>query len=162
MKELLEDSCPQVRKEVLLALVRIKSPMLAVALRQLARDADPGVVSTALLHGKRILTREDIEPWLRSSNLEVRRLAIYALGGASDYDVQELIALAIHDQDAKARLTAIQALRDLGDSAAAAPLIALLDHETDPLLRTNIVWALDRIGWWPSTEKSATITPPRV
>jgi hypothetical protein len=143
--QLLQDSSAEVRSEVLLALVRRKSPMLAGAVRQRIHDADPKVVDKALLHGKGILTRDELVPFLKSENVDLRRTAIYAVGHAPDIQVDELIALASHDADQYCRIYAIQALRDLKNRSAVSPLKELLKRETDTLIRTNILRALQSI-----------------
>jgi HEAT repeat protein len=142
---LLQDSCAEVRKEVLLAVMRKKSPLLADAVRQLVHDPDSTVADKALLHGKGILTRSEIALFLKSENVDLRRTAIYSLGGAPDASVQELVALASHEKDQHCRINAIQALRDLKNRAARAPLEQLLKRETDELIRTNIVRALGNL-----------------
>jgi HEAT repeats/SMI1 / KNR4 family (SUKH-1) len=142
---LLQDSCAQIRKEVLLAVVRKKSPMLKDAVRQLIHDPDSTVVDKALLHGKGILTRSEIAPFLKSENVDLRRTAIYSLGGSPNACVEELLALAFSEADQYCRIYAIQALRDLKNRAARAPLEKLLKRETDALVRTNILRALENL-----------------
>jgi len=142
---LLQDSCAEIRKEVLLAIVRKKSPTLTDAVRQLIHDPDSTVVDKALLHGKGILTRSEIAPFLKSENVDLRRTAIYSLGGAPDACVEELLALASPEADQYCRIYAIQALRDLKHRAARAPLEKLLKRETEALVRTNILRALENL-----------------
>ena len=141
----LQDCRADVREEVLLALMRRKSPMLADAVRQRIQDVDPKVAKTALLHGNGILTRDEIGPFLKSENVDLRRTAIYALGRAPDVQVDELIALASHETDQYCRIYAIQALRDRKDGTAVSPLEELLKSEADDLIRTNIMRALQSI-----------------
>ncbi len=145
VSQLLQDSLGEVRKEALLALMRKKSPMLADAVRQRIHDTDPKVAHSALLHGKGILTRNDLGPLVKSENVELRRTAIYALGHAADVRVDELVALASSDTDQFCRTYAIQALGDLNNRDAVAPLRDLLELETDKLVRTNILRALHKI-----------------
>jgi len=145
VRQLLQDSCAEVRREVLLALVRKKSPLLAHAVHQLINDPDSSVAKSALLHGRGILTSNEIAPFLRAENTDLRRTAIYALGAAPDAHVKELLALALHEDDKHCRIQAIQALRDLKNRAAVAPLEELLKQETDELIRANIMRALDNI-----------------
>lgn len=145
VSQLLQDSCGDVRKELLLALMRKKSPMFADAVRQTVHDADPKVADTALLHGKGMLTRDELGPFLKSQDVDRRRTAIYSLGHAPDIEVGELVALATHDPDRYCRVYAIQALRDLKDHTAVSPLQELLKRETDELIRKNIVRALQKI-----------------
>lgn len=129
VSQLLQDRSADVREQVLLALTRRKSPMLADAVRQRIQDEDPKVLNTALLYGKGILTRREIEPFLKSQNVDLRRTAIYALGGAPDVQLDELIALASHDTDQNCRIYAIQALRDLKNRSAVSALEELLKCE---------------------------------
>jgi hypothetical protein len=145
VQQLLEDSSPEVRKEVLLALMRKKSPMLTDALRQLINDRDPEVAVKALLHGKGKLTRKEIEPFLKAENVDLRRNAIYAMGGAPDARVEELIALALRDEDTDCRINAAHALRDLKDPAVVRQLEELLKRETNEQIRANIMRALEGI-----------------
>jgi HEAT repeat protein len=81
----------------------------------------------------------------RSDNVDLRRTAIYALADAPGIRVDELVALASHDTDRDCRIYAIQALSRLSSRAAVSPLEELLKRETDELVRTNILRALQSI-----------------
>jgi hypothetical protein len=145
VSQLLQDRSADVREQVLVALTTRKSPMLANAVRQGIQDEDSKVAKTALLYGKGILTRSEIEPFLKSQNVGLRRTAIYALGHAPDVQVDELIALASRETDQDCRIYAIQALRDLKNRSAVSALEELLKREPDKLIRTNLLRALQSI-----------------
>jgi hypothetical protein len=105
---LLQDPWAEVRKEVLLAVMRKKSLMLADAVRQLIHDPDSAVADKVLLQGKGILTRSEIAPFFKAENVDLRRTAIYSLGGAPDACVEELVALASHEGDQRCRIYAFK------------------------------------------------------
>jgi hypothetical protein len=58
--------------------------------------------------------------------------------------------------DIALREAASTALASIGDSRAVEPLHAML-KDTDPAVRHTAVWALERLGWSPSTEADRAV-----
>jgi len=133
---------------------------MADALRRLLHDADSSVADMALLFGKGTLTSKEIAPFLETENIDLRRTAVYALGGAPDARAQNLIDVASRDEDAHCRLNAVQALSRFNDPAAITPLQDLLMRETDTLVRKNILRVVQVINK-PSPKPSAEKAEPR-
>jgi HEAT repeat protein len=119
---------------------------LAEVTRILIHDADPEVAATALRYAKGVLAGEEIRPCLSHSNPKVRRSAAYAMSGAPDQDVEVLLSVIMNDRDLLTRIAAVQALRPERASTIAVPLAKLLEHDPEPLLRTNIINVLAGLG----------------
>lgn len=84
---------------------------------------------------------------LTDSSKRVRRCAARALGliGSAAEEALEGLVAALKDTSQSVRLLAIDALGEIGDSRAVAPLVALLDDKSDDV-REAAVDALGQIG----------------
>ncbi|XGV98723.1 MAG: HEAT repeat domain-containing protein [Leptolyngbya sp. BL-A-14] len=123
----------------LLTVVDDHSPTIrAIALGALGSFHDPRI-PPVLIQG------------LQDQKATVRQVAIKELGFCTDPSLQpnlvNLLSEYLQDQDASVRQEAAIALGRLGADAGADALFAVLKSpQTPPLLQTESVWALNRIG----------------
>ena len=113
----------------LTALLRARPDGAEDAVRAFLASPDPAVVADALNALARLRSKKankEVRDILLSSNPDpvVRANAARVLGAAADADALErLIKSAVHDNDARVRVSAIRALAALKDAKAAAPLL---------------------------------------
>jgi HEAT repeat protein len=152
--ETLQASDPGVRAAAAKTLADLGSEAGAAerALFTAASDPDPKVQAAALraliaLRSESPRLQTLLESALTSNSAELRKVGaagLAAFGGAATLGADGLLVL-FADEDAATRLTAVQALGQLG--AKAAPAVpALLQRFDDPALQLPIVDTLGRIG----------------
>jgi HEAT repeat protein len=118
----------------------------------MASGDDPRVQAAALralvaLHAEPRHLKPLLEAAMASPSPDVKRAAaagMAATGGAAALGVDSLIAL-LTDDDAAGRLSAVQALGELGPASAPA-VNALIAHFEDPALQLAIIETLRRLG----------------
>jgi len=82
---------------------------------------------------------------LESSDVESRRIAAFEIGQTFRSDAIPCLLKALNDPDQEVRIYSIQSLRDLRDKKATHSLCKLLEDETDGLILSNVLIALERI-----------------
>jgi HEAT repeat protein len=118
----------------------------------MASGDEPAAQAAALralvaLHAEPRHLKPLLESAMASPSPDVKRAAaagMAATGGAAELGVDSLVAL-LSDDDAAGRLSAVQALGELGPKSAPA-VNALVEHFEEPALQLAIVETLRRLG----------------
>jgi HEAT repeat protein len=121
-------------------------------LSTMASGAEPKVQAAALralvaLHAEPKHLKPLLEAAMASPLPDVKRAAaagLAATGGAAELGVDSLVAL-LSDDDPTGRLSAVQALGELGPKSGPA-VNALVEHFEDPALQVAIIETLRRLG----------------
>jgi HEAT repeat protein len=82
----------------------------------------------------------------------VRIPAIRSLGRIHDLRAIPILQQGLSDEDAHVRAASAESFGELGDNRALPDLIAVLG-DSYPQVRMEAAWALDRLGWKPSTAR---------
>jgi HEAT repeat protein len=118
----------------------------------MASGGDPNVQAAALrslvaLRAEPRVLKPLLEAAMTSASPDVKRAGaagVAANGGAAELGVDSLVAL-LSDNDPAGRLSAVQALGELGPKSAPA-VNSLVEHFEDPALQVAIVETLKRMG----------------
>ena len=154
LNEALQNPKPEVRVSAIQALgsMGLDAAPAMHTLFTMASGDDPMAQAAALralvaLHAEARHLKPLLEAAMASSSPDVKRAGaagMAATGGASELGVDNLIAL-LSDDDAAGRLSAVQALGELGPKSAPA-VNALVEHFADPALQLAIVETFRRLG----------------
>ena len=87
----------------------------------------------------------------------VREEAAYALGQIKDRSAVEALVEALGDVDSGVQRIAAASLGEIKDPRAIEPLVFTLKEQRDPLVRSTVLAALDKIGWKISSEEIAVM-----
>lgn len=98
---------------------------------------------------------------LDDADREVRKLILDALFQIGNQDAMFAIRACLHDRAPNVQITAVEYLGRLEDKACIPELLALLDRESEPMLRTTILESLCLMGDGASIEKILSILMPR-
>lgn len=144
------DRAPGVRAAAVAALVSLDNPVALARLRAIvAEDPVPAVVVHAIAGIGRSGLDQDLTMLMSlslSADFEVVKAAARALSGFTSHRATAaLLGLCAHDRW-DVRWAAAAALRDRGDTTAAAPLHAAWIDERDPLVRQVLAEALAASG----------------
>ncbi|MEJ5185587.1 MAG: HEAT repeat domain-containing protein, partial [Candidatus Geothermincolales bacterium] len=141
----MESDDPVVRKNVALALARVRTPEAVEVLIKAMGDQEDDVAKTAswALGQMGELSAGRLIEALGSPEARVRRGAAWALGVIKDARSVEPLIRALKDTDEKVRKGAAWALGEMGDLAAEA----LSKSLEDPEIREAVRNILERIGW---------------
>ena len=154
LTEALQNPKPEVRTSSIKALGAMGLDAMPAlhTLFTLASGEEPKVQAAALralvaLRAEPRHLKPLLEAAMASPSPDVKRAGaagVAATGGAADLGVDSLIAL-LTDDEAAGRLSAVQALGELGPKSAPA-VHALVEHFEDPALQLAIVETLRRLG----------------
>jgi HEAT repeat protein len=154
LNEALRNPKPEVRVFAIRALgaLGLDAEPAMHSLFAMASGGDPKTQAAALralvaLRAEPRLLKPILEAAMNSPSPDVKRAGaagMAATGGAAELGVDSLIAL-LSDDDPAGRLSAVQALGELGPKSAPA-VSALVEHFEDPALQLAIVETLRRLG----------------
>jgi len=144
----------QIRLIICWCLGRSTHPKTMETLLACAQDNDEGIRAEAVKSlgslGKTEAVPVLINLMMNDKNMEVRKSAVYALGLIGDLRAFDMLVFKMHDQNEvpEVRGMAAEALGDLGDQYAVAPLIRALSDDSNEVK----FWAANSLGRLGETE----------
>ncbi len=121
----------------------------AALLTAIRRDKDPEVRTTAVWAAGAVGNASAIEgmiPLLQDPSAEVREMTAWAIGSCRPTEVPAGILKLLTDSDRDVRMVATWAIYTINDPKALSAVQTAFERETDPEVKTRLIYALGGFG----------------